>query len=139
MNVEVYDYEGLGTIIDPESDTKVIPVILIGKQTVKCNPRPAVIYISGGKVTADCAEIEKYKAYCAENKIMLVCPVEAEDYDELGKTYAYLKKNYKDLNILEDQISVKADEDKMEGAQNLIDYALDEYDTELDEAEVFAV
>ena len=33
MNVDFYEYDGLGYVVDPESDTKVVTVILIGKQT----------------------------------------------------------------------------------------------------------
>ena len=47
MKVDFYDYNGLGYVVDPESDTKIVPVILIGPQPVKCNPRPAVIYVAG--------------------------------------------------------------------------------------------
>ena len=35
MNVEFYEYDELGYAVDPESDTKEITVILVGKQTVK--------------------------------------------------------------------------------------------------------
>ncbi|MCB7305565.1 hypothetical protein NE683_08385 [Bariatricus massiliensis] len=138
MNVEVYDYNGLGTIIDPESDTKVITVILIGKQTVKCNPRPGIIYITGGKVTENCAEIEALKTYCAENKVVLICP-KAVDEEELGKTYQYVYNKYKDLNIDIEQVTIKADDEHMDAAEELVEYVLDEFDTELEDASVFTM
>ena len=28
MKVDFYDYNGLGYVVDPESDTKIVPVIL---------------------------------------------------------------------------------------------------------------
>ena len=40
MKVDFYDYNGLGYVVDPESDTKIVPVILIGPQPVKCIPVP---------------------------------------------------------------------------------------------------
>ncbi|SHJ78565.1 hypothetical protein [Hespellia stercorisuis] len=138
MNVEVYDYEGLGTVIDPESDTKEITVILIGKQTVKCNPRPGIIYVTGGKVTPDCAEIAALKKYCADNKVVLICPAATEG-EELGKTYKYVYNKYKDLNIDIAKVTVKGDEDYMDAAQELVDYALDEFDEELEDATKFAM
>ena len=29
MKVDFYDYNGLGYVVDPESDTKIVPVILM--------------------------------------------------------------------------------------------------------------
>ena len=138
MNVDFYNYGGLGYAVDPESDTKVVTVILIGKQTVKANPRPAVIYVTGGKIDENYEKLEELKAYCAENKVVFLCPTAAEE-EELGKTYKYAFDNFKELNIVVDQISVKADADNMDAAAALVDYVLDEYDVELDEAEEFAL
>ena len=49
--VEFKEYEGLGYFIDPESDTKQVfipsPPTMA---TVKINPRPGIIYVTGGKV-----------------------------------------------------------------------------------------
>lgn len=134
MNVDFYDYNGLGYIVDPESDTKVITVILIGKQTVKANPRPVVIYVAGGKIDENYEKLDELKAYCAENKVVYVCP-KATDEDELGKTYTYIYKNYKDLNVLIDNVTVKAAPGYLEAAQSVVDYALDEFDVELPDAE----
>lgn len=138
MQVDFYNYGGLGYVVDPESDTKVVTVILIGKQTVKANPRPAVIYVTGGKIDENYEKLEELKAYCAENKVVFICPT-ATDEEELGKTYKYAFDNFKDLNIVVDQISVKADAENMDAAAALVDYVLDEYDVELDEAEEFAL
>ena len=74
MNVDFYEYNGMGYIVDPESDTKVVTVILIGKQTVKANPRPAVIYVTGGKINESYEKLEELKTYCAENKVVYICP-----------------------------------------------------------------
>lgn len=138
MNVDFYDYDGLGYIVDPESDTKVVTVILIGKQTVKANPRPAVIYVTGGKINESYEKLEELKAYCAENKVVYICPT-STDVDELGKTYKYAVDKFKDLNIVKEEISVKADGENMDAAQELVDYVLDEFDDELDDAEEFSL
>lgn len=138
MNVDFYEYNGLGYIVDPESDTKVVTVILIGKQTVKANPRPAVIYVTGGKINESYEKLEELKTYCAENKVVYICPT-STDVDELGKTYQYAIDKFKDLNIVKEQISVKADSENMGAAQELVEFVLDEFDDELDDAEEFAL
>ncbi|MEY8376836.1 hypothetical protein AALD22_13800 [Lachnospiraceae bacterium 56-18] len=138
MNVDFYEYNGLGYIVDPESDTKVVTVILIGKQTVKANPRPAVIYVTGGKINESYEKLEELKAYCAENKVVYICPT-STDVDELGKTYQYAVDKFKDLNIVKEEISVKADSENMSAAQELVEFVLDEFDDELDDAEEFSL
>ena len=138
MNVDFYEYNGLGYIVDPESDTKVVTVILIGKQTVKANPRPAVIYVTGGKMNESYEKLEELEAYCAENKVVYICPT-STDADELGKTYQYAIDKFKDLNIVKEEISVKADSENMSAAQELVEFVLDEFDDELDDAEEFSL
>ena len=138
MNVDFYEYNGLGYVVDPESDTKVVTVILIGKQTVKANPRPAVIYVTGGKINENYEKLEELKAYCAENKVVFICPT-ATDVEELGKTYQYAVDKFKDLNIVKEEISVKADSENKEAAQELVEYVLDEFDDELDDVEEFSL
>lgn len=138
MNVDFYEYNGMGYIVDPESDTKVVTVILIGKQTVKANPRPAVIYVTGGKINESYEKLEELKTYCAENKVVYICPT-ATDVDELGKTYQYAIDKFKDLNIVKEEISVKADSENMDVAQELVEYVLDEFDDELDDAAEFSL
>lgn len=138
MNVDFYEYNGMGYIVDPESDTKVVTVILIGKQTVKANPRPAVIYVTGGKINESYEKLEELKTYCAENKVVYICPT-STDVDELGKTYQYAVDKFKDLNIVKEEISVKADSENMDAARELVEYVLDEFDDELDDAEEFAL
>lgn len=134
--VEFYPYEDLGYIVDPESDMKEITVILIGKQMAKCNPRPAVIYITGGKIDEEYAKLGELKAYCEENKVVYICP-KAEDIDELAKTYKYATEKCKDLNIKPNEISVKADAEHLDVAQELVEYMEDEFDAEVEPAEVF--
>ena len=137
MATECYRYDG-GFVIDPESDTKVITVILIGKQTVKCNPRQAVIYVAGGKVCETYEKLEEFKAYCEANKLVFICP-DSADEDELGKTYAYVASHTKELNVLRENIQVRADAGHMEAAGAILDYALDEYDDELAPVEAFSL
>lgn len=133
--VEFYAYEDLGFIIDPESDTKEVfipsPPTMV---TAKINPRPAIIYITGGKVVEGYDKLETMKDYAEKNKVVIVCPA-AEDAEELGKTYEYVSMKAKLLNVKKDQISIKGDADHMDLAQEAVDYAVDEMDADLDDAE----
>ncbi len=133
--VEFYAYEDLGFIIDPESDTKEVfipsPPTMV---TAKINPRPAIIYITGGKVVEGYDKLETMKDYAEKNKVVIVCPT-AEDAEELGKTYEYVSMKAKLLNVKKDQISIKGDADHMDLAQEAVDYAVDEMDAGLDDAE----
>ncbi len=133
--VEFYAYEDLGFIIDPESDTKEVfipsPPTMV---TAKINPRPAIIYITGGKVVEGYDKLETMKDYAEKNKVVIVCPT-AEDAEELGKTYEYVSMKAKLLNVKKDQISIKGDADHMDLAQETVDYAVDEMDADLDDAE----
>lgn len=133
--VEFYAYEDLGFIIDPESDTKEVfipsPPTMV---TAKINPRPAIIYITGGKVVEGYDKLETMKDYAEKNKVVIVCPT-AEDAEELGKTYEYVSMKAKLLNVKNDQISIKGDADHMDLAQEAVDYAVDEMDADLDDAE----
>ena len=133
--VEFYAYEDLGFIIDPESDTKEVfipsPPTMV---TAKINPRPAIIYITGGKVVEGYDKLETMKDYAEKNKVVIVCPT-AEDAEELGKTYEYVSMKAKLLNVKKDQISIKGDADHMDLAQEAVDYAVDEMDADLDDAE----
>ena len=133
--VEFYAYEDLGFIIGPESDTKEVfipsPPTMV---TAKINPRPAIIYITGGKVVEGYDKLETMKDYAEKNKVVIVCPT-AEDAEELGKTYEYVSMKAKLLNVKKDQISIKGDADHMDLAQEAVDYAVDEMDADLDDAE----
>ena len=133
--VEFYAYEDLGFIIDPESDTKEVfipsPPTMV---TAKINPRPAIIYITGCKVVEGYDKLETMKDYAEKNKVVIVCPT-AEDAEELGKTYEYVSMKAKLLNVKKDQISIKGDADHMDLAQEAVDYAVDEMDADLDDAE----
>ena len=133
--VEFYAYEDLGFIIDPESDTKEVfipsPPTMV---TAKINPRPAIIYITGGKVVEGYDKLETMKDYAEKNKVVIVCPT-AEDAEELGKTYEYVSMKAKLLNVKKDQISIKGDAVHMDLAQEAVDYAVDEMDADLDDAE----
>ena len=133
--VEFYAYEDLGFIIDPESDTKEVfipsPPTMV---TAKINPRPAIIYITGGKVVEGYDKLETMKDYAEKNKVVIVCPT-AEDAEELGKTYEYVSMKAKLLNVKKDKISIKGDADHMDLAQEAVDYAVDEMDADLDDAE----
>ena len=137
MAVEVYAYEGLGVIVDPPSDTKEVFIPSPPTMTtVKIHPRKAIIYITGGKIIEGCAELGALKTYAEENKTMIICP-KATNVDELAKTYEYVTKKAKTLNIEADGIAVMGDTENMDAAQELVDYALDELDADIDDAEEF--
>lgn len=137
MAVEVYGYEQLGIIIDPPSDTKEVfipsPPTMA---TVKINPRPAVIYITGGKVTEGCDQIEALKAYTEDNKMVLICPA-SDDTEEVAKTFDYVTKKAKMINIKANEIAVMGDAEHMDAAQAIVDYLVDECDADIDDAEEF--
>jgi hypothetical protein len=136
MKVETYEYGDLGYAVDPESDTKQRTVILLGLQTVKCNPRPVVIYVTGGKVKDGYEKLEDLKSYCGDNKLVFLCPY-ATDVDGLLKTYEYAEKNHLDLNVKSDELSIRATADCEDLANEFKEYLEDEFDAELDDVEVF--
>ena len=137
MKVEPYEYkDGLGYAVDPESDTKQRTVILLGLQTVKCNPRPVVIYVTGGKVKADYEGLEELKQYAGDNKLVFLCPY-ATDVDGLVETYEYVEKEHLDLNVKADEVSIRATKDCEGLAEDFKEYLEDELDAELDDVTVF--
>ena len=133
--VEFYAYENLGFIIDPPSDTKEVfipsPPTMV---TAKINPRPAIIYITGGKVVEGYEKLDAMKDYAEKNKVVIVCPTSVEG-DELADSYEYVASKAKVLNVKKDQISIKADAEHLELAQIVVDYAVDELDADLEDAE----
>lgn len=72
------------------------------------------------------------------HKVVFLCP-KADDLNGLAETYKYATEKFKDLNIIPDQISVKAVAGYVEAAQELADYIYDEYDIELPKVEEFTV
>lgn len=139
MAVEVYGYEELGIIIDPPSDTKEVFIPSPPTMTtVKINPRKAIIYVTGGKITEDCDQIEALKEYAEANKTILICPT-ATDAETLGETYDYVTRKAKVLNIKGNELVVMGDADNMDNAQALVDYAVDELDADIDDAEEFEI
>lgn len=135
--VEFYEYEGLGYIIDPESDTKQVFIPSPPTMTtVKTNPRPSIIYITGGKVTEGYEKLEELKAYAEANKVAIICPSSNEP-EEIAETYNYIQSKHKVLNVKRDDISVKGDTDSMDNAQAAVDYLVDECDADIEDAEEF--
>ncbi|SHJ78487.1 hypothetical protein [Hespellia stercorisuis] len=135
--VEFNEYEGLGYIIDPESETKQVfipsPPTMA---TVKINPRPGIIYVTGGKVVEGYEKLDALKAYAEENKVAIFCPT-STDAEEIGKTYNYIQKSGKAINVKRDEITVMGDADHMDLAQEAVDFMLDECDADVDDAEEF--
>ena len=137
--VEFYEYEGLGYIVDPESDTKQVFIPSPPTMTtVKTNPRPGIIYITGGKVKEGYEKLEDLKNYAEENMVMIICPASL-DPEEIAETYKYVTTKYKVLNVKRDELSVQGDPDTMEAAQEAVDYLVDECDADVDDAEEFSL
>ena len=111
---------------------------MVGKQTVKANPRPAVIYVTGGAINESYEKLEELKKYCADNKVVFLCP-KATDVKNWQKHISMLLVILKKLNIVPEEISVKSDDDHTKQAEELVDYVLDEYDAELDTVEKFSL
>ena len=135
--VEFNEYEGLGYFIDPESDTKQVfipsPPTMA---TVKINPRPGIIYITGGKVKEGYEQLEALKDYAEKNKVGILCPI-STDPEEIAKTYQYIQKSGKLINIKRNELKVMGDADNMDAAQEAVDYLVDECDADIDDAEEF--
>lgn len=71
--VEFIAYEELGYIIDPPSDTKEVFIPSPPTMTtVKINPRTAIIYITGGKISEGYEKLDALKAYAEENKLCAI-------------------------------------------------------------------
>jgi len=139
MAVEFYSYEELGFIIDPPSETKEVFIPSPPTMTtVKINPRKAIIYVTGGKVTEEYEKFDALKAYAEENKTMIICP-EATDAEELAETYEYVTKKAKTLNIKANELVIMGDAENMEAAQAFADYAIDELDADVEDAEEFEI
>lgn len=95
--VEFYDYEGLGNIIDPESDTKQVFIPSPPTMTtVKTNPRSTILYITGGRIVEGYEKLEELKAYAEENKVVFVCP-SSKDPEEVAETFNYIQSKYLSL------------------------------------------
>lgn len=137
MAVEFYGYEELGFIIDPPSDTKEVFIPSPPTMTtVKINPRKVMIYVTGGKVVEGYDKLDALKEYAEANKVMIVCP-EATDVDDLTKTYDYVIRKAKVLNVKANELAIMGDADNVGVAQELVDYAVDELDADLEDAEEF--
>lgn len=135
--VEFIAYKDLGYIIDPPSDTKEVFIPSPPTMTtVKINPRNTIIYIAGGKIVEGYEKLDELKAYAKDNKVVIVCPT-STDAEEVAETYNYIDSKYKTLNIKKDAIAVKADEEFLDKAQEIVDYLVDELDADIDDAEVF--
>lgn len=132
--VEFYDYDGLGYVIDPESDTKEVfipsPPTM---STVKINPRPCILYVAGGKIKEGYDKLEAMKSYAEENKVVFVCP-SSDDPEEVAKTYKYIQTKCKVLNVIRGNLTVMAAADDMDAAQEIVDFLVDECDADVDDA-----
>ncbi len=139
MAVEFYAYEDLGFIVDPESDTKEVFIPSPPTTTtMKINPRPVIIYLTGGKVKEGYEKLEALKAYAEENKVVFVCP-SSNDGEVVGDTYQYIQKNAKKINVKKNELCVQCLPECADEAQEAVDYLVDELDADVEEAEEFEV
>lgn len=139
MNVDVYKYKDMGLMIDPESDTKLRTVILVGKQVVKCNPRHAMFYITDETIQEDDTVVEALKAYCAENKIMMICP-SCTCMESLEKIFKEFFSEYLELNILRDEMCIGASSQAAAvKADAFKEYIMDEYDADLGDVQIITL
>lgn len=137
--VECNEYNGLGYMIDPESDTKQVFIPSPPTMTtVKINPRPGIIYITGGQVKEGYEKLDALKTYAEENKVVIICPYSNKP-EEAAETYKYIQSKYKMINVKRDEISVKGNADMMDDAQAIVDYLVDECDADIEDAEEFSV
>ena len=91
-DVLVQEFEN-GIAIVPESDKKEI--VIPSPPTVKTmliNPRPCVIYIT------DETANDNLKAYCKENKVVIIIPAKQE-IEDVVKSYDWAKNNVSTINI----------------------------------------
>ena len=100
--------------------------------TVKINPRPGIIYVTGGKVKEGYEQLEALKDYAEKNKVGIFCPTSLEA-EEISKTYQHIQKSGKVLNIKRNELTVMGD------AQEAVDYMVDECDADIDDAEELAI
>lgn len=139
MAVEVYKLEEAGIIIDPPSDVKEVFIPSPPTMTtVKINPRSAIIYITGGKISETYEKLDMLKQYAEENKTMIICPEDA-DTENLAKVYEYVMEKAKMLNVKGGEIAVAGDLEHMQMAQELVDYLVDELDADIEEAQKFEI
>lgn len=131
------DDETLAYVIDPPSDTKevVIPSPP-SKKTVKINPREAVILFTKEPITEAYSELDALKAYAKENKLFIVSP-SSTDTEVLSELYEHLTSKAITINIKKDEMSVRYMDGMESEAQAFVDYAVDELDADLEDAEEF--
>ena len=129
------DGEAAGFVVEPESDTKMVFIPSPPTTTYqKINPRRAVLAITGGRICDTFEGLEQLKAYCADQKLVMVCP-ESVDPEEVSDTYEYMMTAARDLNIKRNELTVAADADHLDDANAVMEYLMDELDVEFDQDE----
>jgi hypothetical protein len=67
-----------------------------------------------------------------------MCPT-STDAEEVAKTFDYIQKNTKNLNVKRDELTVMALPELMDVAQEIVDYFVDEKDADVDDATEFSI
>lgn len=141
-DVMFYEYDidedgQAGYIIDPKSDEKEVFIPSPPTKMIqKINPRVGVILVTETPITEDYENLDSLKAYAKEKKVFIACPEET-DVDALESIYKYMQSKAKKLNIKKDEIVVQYLGNMENAAQEFVDYAIDELDADLDDAEEF--
>jgi hypothetical protein len=125
-------------IVPPIERKKVVFPCPPSVEYVPINPRSAVLYLTESAIVPESTEAEQLKAYALENNIVLVLPEAGRSAVELVEAYAWTKENAYELNVAEEQISIKSDEISLELARAVVSAAEDE-DFEIEDAEVLAM
>lgn len=129
--VEVYEYD-TGFCVDPKSDTKEVFIPSPPTKILqKINPRPAVILFGEW-------DMDALKVKADEEKIVYVLPTDADDHT-VENTISFVIAGAKKLNVVADEVTVGATEAALDEAQKFVDTAVDEYDADLEDAEVYAL
>lgn len=126
-----------GYMVDPKSDLKEVfipspPTKLL----TKINPRQGIILIADPAIEEGYEKMDELKAYAKEKKVFVACVAE-NSIEALEATYNFMIKEAKKLNIKKDDIQVRYMNDLKEHADAFVEYAMDEMDIEIEDAEEF--
>lgn len=124
-----------GFVVDPKSDEKEVFIPSPPTKVVsKINPRAGIILITEPAIDENYERLDELKAYAKSEKLFIACVAE-KTVEAMEATYTYMVKGAKKLNIKKDDIQVKYMNGLEEQAQEFVDYAVDELDVEMEDAE----
>lgn len=128
--------EDAGYVVDPKSDEKRVFIPSPPTEYItKINPRPGVILLTESAITPDNADLDALKAYAKDKKLFLACPNDIS-IESLKATYEWMMSHAKTLNIDKNDFRIMYQGTKAE-ADDFVEYAADELDADLADAEEF--